>query len=306
MNKIFSATTFAFFVIAGSSSLAQTSDTPKNQDLETQSSDRVSAIDAVEAEYRELICSRAADFSQPDQVQAINIARWQKYVDARFNDVVGRIMRNAAKPNRWDREAVLRSELLLPLTTLNTKERTELVFICVLACGDSKAESSTRKKLQGWLEKEPDETSRLVLLRLSEPDVPASLFSLANITGSSTYAILPLLMKYAKLDDDKISAAAIGVIPDTISSLRKRDERELELKAQTAIESALGEDLDPKFVAYAKRIIEKYDSNDDQILTPLEYRKMLMSPAQADANGDGDISVFEYAAFMQSAKDRRN
>ena len=62
--------------------------------------------------------------------------------------------------------------------------------------------------------------------------------------------------------------------------------------------------VDPKMVTYAKRIIARYDKNKDQELTSSEWQLMLMSPASADSNRDGRVSVFEYAHWMQSRSKR--
>lgn len=55
---------------------------------------------------------------------------------------------------------------------------------------------------------------------------------------------------------------------------------------------------DPKLVTYAKRIITRYDKNNDSQLTPAEWESMLISPAKADANGDGRVTVEEYAIWL--------
>lgn len=57
---------------------------------------------------------------------------------------------------------------------------------------------------------------------------------------------------------------------------------------------------DEKYVKVVKRIVERYDKNQDNVLTASEWEKMLMSPAEADGNRDGRITVDEYALWMQS------
>lgn len=57
---------------------------------------------------------------------------------------------------------------------------------------------------------------------------------------------------------------------------------------------------DAKMISYAERIISRYDDNKDNKLVAGEWGKMLMSPADADANRDGAITVEEYAWWMQS------
>ena len=58
--------------------------------------------------------------------------------------------------------------------------------------------------------------------------------------------------------------------------------------------------IDDKYIKVGQRIIERYDKNNDKMLTASEWEKMLMSPADADANRDGRITIDEYALWMQS------
>jgi Ca2+-binding EF-hand superfamily protein len=57
---------------------------------------------------------------------------------------------------------------------------------------------------------------------------------------------------------------------------------------------------DPKYVKVVERIVTRYDKNKDNALTASEWGKMLMSPAAADTNRDGRITIDEYALWMQS------
>lgn len=61
-----------------------------------------------------------------------------------------------------------------------------------------------------------------------------------------------------------------------------------------------GGSADEKYVKVGQRIVDRYDKNKDGALTASEWEKMLMSPAAADANRDGRITVQEYALWMQS------
>ncbi|TWU48129.1 EF-hand domain-containing protein [Rubripirellula reticaptiva] len=72
-----------------------------------------------------------------------------------------------------------------------------------------------------------------------------------------------------------------------------------------AAAAASGGNADPKYVKVVQRIVQRYDSNNDGTLTASEWEKMLMSPAAADANRDGRISVEEYALWMQSNQKKR-
>ncbi|QEF96324.1 hypothetical protein Mal15_03510 [Stieleria maiorica] len=118
----------------------------------------------------------------------------------------------------------------------------------------------------------------------------------------SVEAALPLLMDHAKSDDPEIAAWAMAQIPALIEQVRK-------LKQQSdriAEQRRLGiEGLDTQMVQYAKRLIGRYDLNGDQELSPEEYAKLLQSPAEADTDENGRVSLGEYAAWLQSRHRRR-
>ncbi|EMI22193.1 signal peptide protein [Rhodopirellula maiorica SM1] len=64
--------------------------------------------------------------------------------------------------------------------------------------------------------------------------------------------------------------------------------------------SSSGAKPDEKLIKYAERIISRYDKNKDQALTASEWSTMLMSPAAADGNRDGRVTIIEYASWMQA------
>ena len=60
---------------------------------------------------------------------------------------------------------------------------------------------------------------------------------------------------------------------------------------------------DDNYANIAKKLITRYDANDDKQLSKQEWEKMLLSPAKADANQDQQITIEEYANWARS-KDR--
>ncbi|QDV67435.1 EF hand [Rosistilla carotiformis] len=76
--------------------------------------------------------------------------------------------------------------------------------------------------------------------------------------------------------------------------------------AASATPSAAGSDatLDPKYVGYAKRIIERSDKNKDGVLTAAEWKDMLLDISPADANKDARITVEEYATWLKAKSTR--
>lgn len=277
--------------------VAQTSDTSASKDKTPTESSGASAIEAIEVEYRELICARAADPSDKLQQQSIELALDNEFVDERFDSLIRSAMQDVAQPGNWNVSRVTQAAKLLPLSTLVDEERTELIFQPYLASGDTRADVTLRRDLRSYLQSTPDLTSRLVHDQLRKGDRSDNLFHLLGITGTSTEASLPLLMQIAKTDDPDSATWAMSLIPDVIASVKARDRKEIEQRkfAKRGVPTP-----DEKFLKYAERIIQRYDSNKDAKLVPDEYAKMLMSPAPADADNDGEITIVEYAAWMQN------
>lgn len=69
--------------------------------------------------------------------------------------------------------------------------------------------------------------------------------------------------------------------------------------------TATGDQPSDKMIAYARKIIQRYDQNNDGILIPSEWAKMLISPEGADADGDGRITVMEYAGFWEAKRTKK-
>ena len=60
---------------------------------------------------------------------------------------------------------------------------------------------------------------------------------------------------------------------------------------------------DPEVLAWAEKMIKKYDKNGDGELTKDEQAKMFIKPPpEADANGDGVLNVQEYAQFRANSR----
>ncbi|MEM9366658.1 MAG: EF-hand domain-containing protein [Planctomycetota bacterium] len=55
---------------------------------------------------------------------------------------------------------------------------------------------------------------------------------------------------------------------------------------------------------FADRILARYDKNSDKALTPAEWAPMPLSPAKADFDGDGRVTVKEYAGYLESRSKR--
>lgn len=108
----------------------------------------------------------------------------------------------------------------------------------------------------------------------------------------------------AELSDAVDARNSLGIGWDDLCVQFDRDDDEmldasefvslyLELKApMPPIETA--------YVDWAKKVIGKYDENEDGALTEDEWEKMLVKPNRADSNGDGIITVWEYAHYRKN------
>ncbi len=296
-RSMFVSTVSIALLVGASHCAAQVSEPAPSSEKSTADTATGSVVDAVEKDYRELICKRAADASDLHQDQAIELALRQNYLDARFNAIVRQSMQNASHPERWNVDELTRAVKLLALCTLPPEEQAELVFECYLECDDSKSDSRLRNQLKQVLRRYPDPTSRLVNERLRQTDDPKSVLPLVDIVGSSTEATLPLLMELANSEDPEVAEWAMTWIPNLMPQVRKLNQQSRQLAEQRKL---VLKGADEKMLKYAERIISRYDANGDKELSPAEYEKMLQSPEVADADENGRVTIAEYAAWLQS------
>ena len=82
------------------------------------------------------------------------------------------------------------------------------------------------------------------------------------------------------------------------SSKDKRVER----KSASKDSRSSNKKINSKNLRYAERIVKRNDKNSDGVLTPSEWKEMLMSPAKSDFNRDGKVTVDEYAMWLEKGK----
>jgi len=87
---------------------------------------------------------------------------------------------------------------------------------------------------------------------------------------------------------------------ESLSQSEIRDFIKAKLMAAATQDRSNAEFIDPKTLEYAKRIIERADTNKDGVLDASEWKGMLVDPSPADTNRDGKITPEEYALWMQS------
>ncbi|MCC9657796.1 hypothetical protein [Rhodopirellula halodulae] len=101
-----------------------------------------------------------------------------------------------------------------------------------------------------------------------------------------------LLLQLSKSESKQVRRAVIGVW---------ESQTEPEKSAQHSLESI---DKDSKFYRYAERILKRYDKDGSGSLNESEAETMLLKPFPADANKDGEVTVSEYAHFMEQRSKR--
>ena len=263
-----------------------------------------SQTEAVEKEYRNLIGSLAADFSNPKHEVAFKIAVQEKYRDSRYDDAVRNVFQTSSVADNWDIEKLSRALKLLRLSTIPDQQAVEMALECYLQNVQFKQRgpNGLRLELYNYLSEFPNQVSSLVLQRLQRGEYPAELYDLTKIVGDSSEKILPLMLKTAKSGDTEHAERAMVGMPDLIESLKRR---ELERKRQQELAAKQPNGKVPvgnqdRYIKYAERIISRYDKNGDDELVQTEWKAMLVSPAEADMDRNGRIGIAEYANWMQS------
>jgi len=262
-------------------------------------------IESIRSEFEEVLIAKATDFSGPTGtlVRMSNLAKEKLQADDRFNRPVREVLQRyaeeqpadpAKEESKADATDLKIALELFELTTFPPDQAAELLFATILS--DNHAiDHQERNRLRSLLSKLPDQTSQLVLEALRRGEQAPYLFWLTSITGEFSEGIAAELLEVAKSNDPERSRAALESLANVIDSIERRKQR------QTAgLVSGTGE----KYLAYARRIIGRYDRNQDGSLTKDEFESMLVSPEPADVDADGKITVVEYAKLLAERNSR--
>ena len=253
---------------------------------------------AASREFRELIIQHAADFDSPANDQAISIVQRRGYTDSRFDKAIRKAMTGK------DSLALIRilphAIALMPHSTLSEPEQvTMLLDTLNVEYGAMAAKLGHGgipiKNLHcgGRLKQLRKELAVQLKVRLKAEPKSAILCAAAELAGSWGHDLIPLLIKAAESGDSDIQRYAIASADQILLMVERARQEEEKAKKSAA-------DADSRLRSYAARIVGRYDVNNDGELTQSEWQSMLLSPAPADTDGDGSITIEEYAGFLKS------
>ena len=284
-------------------------------------------LEALRKQHLELAIAIAADFSSPAQQQAANVVLQNRVVDSRFDAPV----RAALEPEKdgvqpSDDKRIVDAVALLPHTTIEPSEQVSLLLDLLIARSSNERSRDGRLFRQGRLEINvpgisaaivsrltflPEALAEEVETRLAEDQAPVVLYAAVGFAGEYGIALLPRLLAAADESDDRFVKAAVFQSVERIFAA----DREARVRAQrdaaansaarrpsSAALNALADktNISIQALEYAARIIQRNDKNGDGVLTEKEWADMLVDPSPADTNQDGQITVEEYAAWMEN------
>lgn len=142
-----------------------------------------------------------------------------------------------------------------------------------------------------------------------------------HLISFGTLAIPYLIEALKKNEANQAAIAALGKIPlgeaqaavaAQLTALLKSDNKDVRLAAVQSLQSIMVAEanrkanaqafpdtgaIDPRYLAYYTKLLQKYDSNADGSLTVDEWIAMSKDPAAADTDQDGKITAVELAKW---------
>ena len=128
-----------------------------------------------------------------------------------------------------------------------------------------------------------------------------AIYALGQIPlGEYQATVATQLTALLKSENKDVRLAAVRSLQNIMIAEAKAKAQAMvaEAKAKALVE-ALTETggVDPRYIEYYSKLLQKYDSNSDGSLTKDEWSKMSKDPAAADEDGDGRITVVELAKW---------
>jgi hypothetical protein len=259
-----------------------------------------------EQSFRELVCGEAADFESPVHAEAVALVRARNYQDPRFDAAIRESL-DDGEVELPDKARLTAAIDLMPHGSLSEADQVTLLLDTLVRFDDpfvglsrgrrralplAHFDASSRfgvEAIVARLALFPESLAEALRVRLASGDGPAILWAAAELTGSAGEPLLP----------DLLDAARDGERSVRLAALRSTDVILRAIESDRETEIAVAADLDPKLILHAERIVSRYDRNADGRLSKAEQEPMLLAPVAADRDGDGFVTVNEYARYMQ-------
>lgn len=259
-------------------------------------------VDQDEAKFRDLVIDVATDLRSPVHDHAVGVIFEQSIVSDRFNDPIRRAIRQVQIDDQ-NFEALLRAAVsLLPASTIPQREQTSILLDALVLLSqqdnafgrqlksglmiDGPRESVAVNSIILQLSAAPESLVKVLEGRFQQGDQPAVIYSTVPLASSEGASLIPYLLKAGETNDPFVKAAVF-------ISLRK---------TFTTAEIASVTQMKKKFRADTEKIFIRSDVDQNLVLTPNEWSKMLVNPAAADINGDGKITPDEYNDWFVQRK----
>jgi HEAT repeat protein len=142
------------------------------------------------------------------------------------------------------------------------------------------------------------DTARRLLISIGEPAIPPLLEA---IKRDETKSVAAELLSHIPPGEHRTKVIA------NMIALLKDENREVRIVAIRALErigkstSGFG-DVGSQYLRYFEKVLNKYDDNEDGVLTREEWSKMARDPALADQDKDGHITLEEYVRWVMQGR----
>lgn len=275
----------------------QAADTP---DPQVAVSQKTTATDE-EAAFRELTIAVAADLNSPVHSQSVEVVVEQAITSDRFNAPIQEAI-TTANEAEFNESQLLAAVMLMPASTIPRQEQISLLLDALVILSNQDSRFGLQLKV-GMLNDGPRSSVLLnsIIAQLSRDPVilatelearfkrgrqPSVVYSVVPLTNSNGSGLIPYVIQASKEDDRFIKSS-------TFISLKK---------TYTNAETASFALMKQRFRADTEVIFIRNDADQNLLLTPDEWSKMLVNPVAADVNEDSNISLDEYIDWFTRRK----
>ncbi|MEM6689824.1 MAG: EF-hand domain-containing protein [Planctomycetota bacterium] len=263
--------------------------TAKDANSESSIAERENNLKEMRSEFRELIIDSVVSDVIGSDLSLIRIARKNKFVDPRFDAIAKRLpgLLNQEDLDSW---LIQHSVYVIPLSTLTKREKVMLLLRAKMHPSIRRL-GSTLREIDRQLKEEQAilATCLVEILNAREQPLSSALRCLSLVEWNPK-ELLPVLLEIAHEEDAE--AADLALI--YLDSLLNREQLVIAQMREPKKEIPAG------YFKAAERVMARYDDNHDGVLTENEWSSMLHSPAKADSDRDGKITLNEYAYWMRN------